>query len=330
MRDNHKDPRKLTIAGLDVPAEATGGIGVDAASNALSDDSEPIQSIKRGMLTDVGVFGSVTYTKIGNMDVLLLGRKRTRALRLVNDEREAMGLPALKIATEYKALPPEMSSRLLLAEKYRIMENRVRYTSASPLAAVRDAQALVNQGCPLDEIAATMGVTTENAVRRWIKIGELAPKVLEAIENDLISADAALVWHGKSVEKQEALLAKALAVHAAPEEPTPPAAPTASAPAGKTDGKTDGQRPAPAKRRTAKANGDGKAKRITRADAKAAAGESVKRNAGALRRLLALPRANIAGSEDYARGVRAGALWAIGDKTDAEVGFSLKKHESAS
>lgn len=335
MRDNHFYPEELLIVGLDFDPRDVGGIGYDADSNALPDSHEAIQGLKNVMMSDTGVFGSVTYTRAGGKTIVLVGRKRVRALRLVNVERVKAGLDRLKIEGDYRALPSDEGQRALVAEQLRVAENRQRYTDRDPMTAVNEAMSLLNRGATAESAAVVMRMTA-NGIRRYQKISELAPVVKAAISRDEIGLDAALLLHGlpepKQAEKLNALLAKT--------EPTVPL--QVKLPASAAPGK-----PAPAKRRNAKKAKDApsepkpaktRTKRISKEAVATELGAAVKRSAKTVRRLVALPNLVFNGvppkrlvdhpwvtpAEAFDAGVKAGALWAIGALTDQEVGLVIK------
>lgn len=314
MRDNHFDPAtELVIAGIDTD-DGPEHPCFNAESNAISDDSDIIQGMKKIMLTDIGFFGAVTVTTIGRRRYVNVGRKRTRALRLANIERAALGLPPLKIMVDHKQYMGER--RNLALREMAEAENWLRLNAKSPLAAPRAATALKNGGSSIESISLAMGAT-QNGVRRWLKIGELSLAVQEAIEAGQIAEDAALLLHGKPEPEQDAKLAawinQKVAESAAEDEArTKSEAPSA------TPSPEERRGALVAKKRNRKSGGKQgqppKPKRVSKQDAAASLGIAVKRSAKTLRKLMALPA--FAASDDFRRGVQ----WAIGDLTDADVG----------
>jgi ParB-like chromosome segregation protein Spo0J len=325
MRDNHFDPSaELVIAGIDTD-DGPEHPCFDGESNAIPDDSPAIQGMKSIMLTDIGFFGAVTATTINGKRYVVAGRKRTRAARLANAERTKLGLPPMKIEVDHKKFVGDRRASALL--ELAAAENALRHNARSPLADVRDVVRMANAGSTVEQMALAKGVTA-NAVRRWQKIADLAPAVITAIEAGQISADAALVLHGLHDDEQTAKLARLLAATGG-EAPSVGEAPSAAVPAEAAPADAP-SRPGVAKRRgvsravsTERPAAVGKPRAtISRADALAeVGGRPSRRGQKVIRRLMEM--GSFVGSEEF----RRGALWAIGDLSDAESGAFKKNGE---
>jgi predicted transcriptional regulator len=310
MRDNHFDPAtELTIVGLDTP-DGPGTPGYDEASNAEPDDSPGMQRLVQALVRRAP-FSAVTVTTIGRTRIVNCGRRRTRALRMANKIRIANGLEPFKMPV----VPQQFDGavRDMELEIMSIAENYVRTPARGITACVRDAVRLLNRGCEISEIANALNVTP-NGARRYIKISQLAPAVQKAIEKDRVSADAALLWHGLSEAEQLAQLEKVLAGEPSAEKLEK----TEKTPAVSSEQPSSRDKLI-AKKRNAKSRKDAP-KRVTKRDVQKSLGETVKRSAKTVRKVMALPTCAFSERDKLV------ARWAIGDGvTDDEVGLFVKK-----
>jgi hypothetical protein len=302
MRDNHFDPRtELVIAGIDT---------TDGPEHPCFDGDSKAEPVDEGMvrfMTNYGWFGSVVVTTIGTRRYVLAGRRRIRAAREACVRLEAAGGTPFRVAVEHHR--PDVKNRDAGLLAIVFAENALRRKERSPVALARQAARMANAGSKIDETALAMGVT-ENGVRRYLKINELAPVVKAAVEAEQITVDAGLLLHGKEEPAQAEGLAKMLAPQKQNQpEPVVPSVSRALVPAKKRQRRAAGDRP----------------KRVGKSAAEAAlsgapvpANGGGKRNAKTVRKIVALPI--FVASEEFKRG----ALWAIGDMTDEETGVFLK------
>jgi hypothetical protein len=324
MRDNKFDPTtELVIAGIDTPAEEElDNPCYDPDSNSEPDDSPGIQAMA-AFMTNFGCFSAVATTLIGGRRYVNAGRRRTRALRIANARRAEMGLEPIRIATVHRLFAGDERNAGLLNDA--IAENSLRRAERSPMAMARLVARALNFGSDIKTISMSTGAT-ENGVRRWKRLNELAPAVQAAVEAGTVASEAALLLHGKPEPEQVALLEKMLAGAAsdaaAAERDKQPGTPAAEA-------KLERKRSIVAKRRQRASTGEAtsneaaspsKPKRVSKQKAQAALGGAVKRTAKGVRKVLEW--SGYTGSEEFKRG----ALWAIGDLSDDASG-AFKKTE---
>ena len=310
MRDNKFLPTELTIAGLDT-ADGPEHPCFDGDSNKESVDNGMVQFMVR-----YGWFGSVVVTTIGATRFVLAGRRRVRALCAANEIRVGAGLDPIRCEVDHRRASGASRDADLFA--IVLAENELRRKARSPMAMVRQVVRMLNFGSTLKDISLAMGVT-ENGVRRWVKVSELAPVVQTAVDAGRITVDAAVLLHGKPVEEQAAILDTLLAQKTAT---------VAAEKAEKVEKAAEKQPPVAdrraqivAKRKSRKPREEGKPARpprVSRQDAAGALGKVVKRSGKTLRKLLALPTCALTEREKQV------ALWAIGDLTDEAIGFFKK------
>ena len=188
-------PENLVIVGLDNEAPE-GHPLIDSERLKKAPPKELIANIKH-----FGVKVPITIRKnieTGDIEVVN-GRRRVRALREANKEREKEGLPKLTVAARREMSKDKSGATLSMAIGNEFAEGE------TVLSRARRASMLLSQGVPKDEVAMAFGVSTR-AVDYWMQTLECTPAVQKAIENDEVSVDVARELSALEPAEQKARL----------------------------------------------------------------------------------------------------------------------------
>lgn len=186
------DPDDLTIIGLDTN---------DGAEHPLYDERVKLK-LDEGLVQNVmmhGVIEAVTVTKDPDGHVLVVvGRQRVRAAREANRRLKAAGRPNILVPT----MTPRKGE---MATFFGIMlsENENRQGDA-PLVKARKAAKYMSFGHTEAEACVVFGVS-RITMTAWLKLLELEPSLVKAVERQEISASQALEKAGAGSEAQKAL-----------------------------------------------------------------------------------------------------------------------------
>lgn len=136
--------------------------------------------------------------------LVVVGRRRTRAARLVKQWRKERKdpEPVLVPAVNTKGDPETLFG-------YSVTENELRVND-TPIQKARKAQRQANGGVPVATIATRMGVS-QHTVFDWLTLVDLDSSVQKAVDDGLLSANAAKKFKGKTRDEQKTLLQDLLA-----------------------------------------------------------------------------------------------------------------------
>ena len=188
------DPNELVIVGLDTE---------DGVEHPLYDERVKLkldEALVRNIMFH-GVIEPVTVTKDGDgRPLVVVGRQRVRCAREANKRLEAEGKASIVV--------PVMVRRGEQTSMFGVMvsENECRQGDL-PLTTARKAAKFMQMGRTETEACVAFGVSKQT-MGAWIRLLELEPALLKAVERNEISASQALEQAGGGVEVQRALAEK--------------------------------------------------------------------------------------------------------------------------
>lgn len=195
---HHYDPNELVIIGLDTK---------DGPEHELWDEriKLPVDDKVVANITTYGVKEPVIVRKgvDGRVEVVD-GRGRTRASREANKLLKKSGEELLYVPVVFE------SGDEVHMQGVSISLNEIRRDDDTIVKAEKCMRLLARNGNDIKAAAGAFGVSTA-AIKNWIKVGELTPKVKKAVAAGEISASAAAELHGLEKEEQIAKLDKLLA-----------------------------------------------------------------------------------------------------------------------
>lgn len=190
-------------------------IGLDTEDTASTHDlwdkriRLPVSEALVNSIARNGVEKAVLVTKNGkradNTYILEVidGKQRTRAARVVNEQRAKQGLPPIQIPCSIRRGDGTTLRRVMLSVNAIRQDDNV-------LDKIEEAVHLLSTASHTkDEVCTTYGISRET-LETWLNIDELHPKVKTAILEGKISATAAVKLHDKKREEQPAILEKIL------------------------------------------------------------------------------------------------------------------------
>lgn len=188
------DPKDLIVIGVDTK---------DGPEHELYDERAflPLDDGMIASIADMGVKQSVTIRKnaaTGKPEVVD-GRRRVLHAREANKKLKKAGDPLVKVPCIL-----EHGSEERMAEA-AIALNEIRYEDPMMIKVAKCQRLLERNGNDYKAAARAFGVTTA-AIKNWVKVSELTPKVRKAIDKGEISASAAAQLHGMEKEVQIAKL----------------------------------------------------------------------------------------------------------------------------
>ncbi len=185
------DPDKVVIIGLDTD---------DGKEHYLWDEraNDPLdENMVRNIMVN-GVLQAIIVQKDGDRVLVVAGRQRVKNAREANRRLAKEG----KQLIEVPAFPRRGDDADLFG--VFVSENEHR-RGDSPLVRAAKAQRLLNMGKTEDEVAIQFGLTKQH-LGYLLKLLELSPKVRKAVDEERLSAAAAMQLHGLERAEQEAKL----------------------------------------------------------------------------------------------------------------------------
>lgn len=169
------DPYDYVIVGLDTE---------DGPEHPLYDERIKIpvpEALIRNIRT-YGVLKPVLFERDGERPLVVDGRQRVRAARVVRDRQRDAGEDEIAV----RGIPQRGDGSHLFA----VSRAANLHQADGPMTSARNAQRMVDLGRSTEEIAVAFGVT-EQTVKHWLALLELAPAVRAAVDRGSISPTAA-------------------------------------------------------------------------------------------------------------------------------------------
>lgn len=193
------DPKDMVIIGHDTK---------DGPEHELYDEriKLPLDESMILSIMAIGVRESVTIRKNaanGTAEVVN-GRRRVLHAREANKRLKKKGEPIVSVPAILETGSEEHMNEVSIAL------NEIRVDDPMMVKVAKCERLLARNGGDRPAAARAFGVTTA-AIKNWMKIAELAPKVRKAIDRGDISPSAAATLHGKEKEEQVAALDKLIA-----------------------------------------------------------------------------------------------------------------------
>jgi ParB family chromosome partitioning protein len=194
------DPDDITIIGLDTK---------DTKEHPLWDKriELPINEQLVDSIMTSGFFGAIVVRKNGDAVEVEAGRQRVRAARVAKQKLLAAGKEFPRVTVSFRKDSDEAAYRIGVAE------NQFRVNDGPLMLADKIKDYLDRVGDTAEtrrECGKLYGFSGQQ-VGQYMKLHELAPKVLKAIAEGLISATAASEFSDMKRAEQEEALASALA-----------------------------------------------------------------------------------------------------------------------
>lgn len=194
------DPYDYVIVGLDTD---------DGPDHPLYDERirMPVPETLIRNIRAYGVLKPVLFERDGDRPLVVDGRQRVRAARVVRDRQREAGEDEIAV----RGIPQRGDGSHLFA----VSRAANLHQADGPLTQARNAQRMVDLGRSTDEIAVAFGVT-EQTVKHWLALLELAPAVRTAVERGSISPTAAAKLRKLDRDDQVAKLSELTAGGAKP------------------------------------------------------------------------------------------------------------------
>lgn len=174
----YMDPNELIVVGVDT---------TDDAAHPLWDPRIRLP-LDEAMIRNIqinGVIEPVIATREHNRAYVVNGRRRTLHAREASRRQVAAGLDAIRIPVIFK-----QGSELRL---FGISQSANRFrVNDGQLVSARNAQRMLDLGAAVEDVAASFGVS-DQTVRNWLQMLQLAPEILDAMESREIAATTALM-----------------------------------------------------------------------------------------------------------------------------------------
>lgn len=197
------EPSEFVIAGLDTDEKFP--------TNPLVDDESNASPVDEGLVAAMmvqGFIGSVVVTKMGGKPYVVDGRRSIRAAREASKRRvEAGGSPLIVHADKVDAAVGGGRDLDLYGMVVSRNEHRREKT---PMERAKQAQQMTRYGADVKRCAAILGVT-ESAVRSWLDLTTLAPKVQAAVSAGKVPASKARKLKSLPEKDQNAVIEETLA-----------------------------------------------------------------------------------------------------------------------
>lgn len=182
------DPDDLCIiGGKKLPAAERGGLDTDDSEEHELYDPRILEPIAEEYILNIdahGVDTPILIAKINDVAVVIAGKTRVRAARIVNRRRKSRGEPPLSIDCKIK----RGNTTSLLAAM--IVENEARRDDGIP-AKIEKLKKLMDRGVSTDDAAVIFGVKTKT-VKGWLAFEDNAtPETKRAAEAGRLSHTAA-------------------------------------------------------------------------------------------------------------------------------------------
>lgn len=167
------DPKEVTIIGLDTK---------DGPEHPLYQDRIhlPITPEFVANIDTFGVKQNVLLWRQEGKLIVVFGRQRTRAARVVNEDRIAKGMAPLKIP--YIVARGDIKDMV----SYMTLENEARVDD-TPKVKGMQAQRMLDMGFSVEEIA-TRYACSPQTINNYLKLLEATPEIQAAVESGTISA----------------------------------------------------------------------------------------------------------------------------------------------
>ena len=178
------DPKHLIIIGLDTE---------DGPEHALYDSRIKLD-VSEEMINSVAVHGviqAVTITKDGERAVVVAGRQRVRAARLVNEARAAAGQPLIMVP----ALPLSRGRSSAETGGAALAENAMRVNDDALATGEKAAAYLRIHGDTPDNrklLMVSLGLNNAQRLDSLLKLREAAPAIINAVQSGALGVAAAL------------------------------------------------------------------------------------------------------------------------------------------
>lgn len=185
------DPTELTIVGIDSEDEGD-----------LRDERIhlPVREALVKSIIKHGVLHPVLVRKNGSFSEVIDGRQRVRAARVANERLAEAGEEGIKVPVIIKR--PEDLMGTSIATFLR--------TEDDPLTKAKKASRYIEKGHSEAEAAEIFDVT-KAAIKNWLAMLDLSPKVQKAIESGKVAANTALELKDLTHEDQATKLSEMLA-----------------------------------------------------------------------------------------------------------------------
>ena len=189
------DPYDYVIVGLDTK---------DGPDHPLYDEriNMPVPETLIRNIRAYGVLKPVLFERDGDRPLVVDGRQRVRAARIVRDRQREAGEDEISV----RGIPQRGDGSHLFA----VSRAANLHQADGPLTQARNAQRMVDLGKSTEEIAVAFGVT-EQTVGHWLSLLDLAPAVRTAVERGVIKPTAAVklrkLDRNQQVEKLGELIA---------------------------------------------------------------------------------------------------------------------------
>ena len=191
------DPDELVIIGIDTK---------DGPEHPLYDEGRLKEKIPESLVKNImkfGVIETVSVTKVGDVAVVVDGRRRVRAAREAKKRQTAQGEETIKVPCLLKrGDDDELIGVLISGNEHRLDDG--------PIARAMKAAKLKDRGRNLSEIGVYFGVSA-TAISNWLKVLDCVAEVKRAVEQGVISMSAAIELADLSPEEQKVALAKMIA-----------------------------------------------------------------------------------------------------------------------
>jgi hypothetical protein len=175
---------------------------MSAVIDALRDERS-LEPVPEGFVGSVrgGLIKPILVIPLGienDVEVLAVcdGRQGTRALRQINEERAASGLPAMRLIAQVKRTTDPAQARQM----------KVVTHSRVPLSPVQEARLLkemIDTNCDPLEAGKLFQLTTVQGVRDKLSVLNLAPEVLASIESGALKQTTAVALARANVPPAE-------------------------------------------------------------------------------------------------------------------------------
>lgn len=190
------DPSDLVIIGVDTK---------DGPEHELYDERAflPLDEAMIVNMMAIGVKQSVTIRKnpADNSAEVVDGRRRVLHAREANKRLKKQGEPEISVPCILEHGSEEHM------QETAISLNEIRYNDPMMVKVAKCERLLARNNNDYAAAARAFGVTTA-AIKNWVKVSELTPKVKKAIDQGVISPSAAAQLHGLEKEAQIAELDK--------------------------------------------------------------------------------------------------------------------------
>lgn len=196
------DPHAIKIVGLDLEQTADNWFAVcPRADEPIEEDF--IDDVRRN-----GVRVAVDVYKDGNTVVMLDGRRRVRAARMVRDEQAKAKVPLDQRIT--------VRVNIRSGDPIHLFTHNVGSENRKPRSAMQRASLMLhakNHGVTEDAIAQMFGVTAQ-VVKYTLKLHDLAADVQRAVDSGTLPVREAVKLADKPREEQKKILSALVAADA--------------------------------------------------------------------------------------------------------------------